>query len=147
MIHAFQETMRTERFCFQYIVVMHFEGTTRKKLEKRWDPKSREDTVNFLMKFMRLRLEDIHTKPLDWLAHTERKNHELTNAGYIMDDEAYLTYVEKKLGQFSLKGLSQEILSSMSTEWYNYHWYVHSPQCKAQSTQVSSYQRVIMVHA
>ena len=48
-----------------------------KKLEKRWDPKSRED----------------------WMAHMERKRNELENAGHEMDDETFLTHVMASLPQ------------------------------------------------
>ena len=70
-----------------------------KKLEKKWDPKSREDRVDSLTKFMKLMLEDIHIKPPDWLPHMEKKKSELTNAGYIMHEETYLAYVLASLSQ------------------------------------------------
>ena len=44
-------------------------------------------------------LEDIHIKPQDWLAHMEKKKNELANAGHIMDDETFLTYVLMSLPQ------------------------------------------------
>ena len=44
-----------------------------KKLEKRWDPKSREDKIDSLMKFLKLRMENIWMKlKIGW--HTWRKN-------------------------------------------------------------------------
>ena len=48
---------------------------------------------------MKLRLDDIHTKPQDWLAHMEKQKNELINACYIMDGESYLTYVLASLPQ------------------------------------------------
>ena len=39
-----------------------------KKSEKRRDPKTREDKVDPLTKIMKLRMEDVHIKPPDWLA-------------------------------------------------------------------------------
>ena len=41
---------------------------------------------------MKLKLEDIHIKPQDWLAHMGKKKNELANAGHIMDDETSLKY-------------------------------------------------------
>ena len=60
-----------------------------KKLEKRWDPKSREDKIDSLTKFIRLKMENIQMKPQDWMAHMERKRNELENAGHEMDDETF----------------------------------------------------------
>ena len=70
-----------------------------KRLEKRWDPKSREDKINSLMKFIRLKMENIQMKPHDWMAHMERKINELENAGHEMDHEIFLTYVMAFLPQ------------------------------------------------
>ena len=57
------------------------------KLEKRWDHKSREDRVDSLTKFTKLKLEDSHIKPQDWLDNMEKKKRQY------QDDETYLTYV------------------------------------------------------
>ena len=62
-----------------------------KKLEKRWDPKSREEKIDSLTKFIWLKMENIGMKPQDWMAHMERKLDELENAGHEMDDETFLT--------------------------------------------------------
>ena len=62
-----------------------------KKLEKRWDSKSREDKIDSLTKFIRLKMETIQMKPQDWMAHMERQRNELENAGHEMDDETFLT--------------------------------------------------------
>ena len=51
------------------------------------------------MKFMKLKLEDIHVMPQEWLAYMEKKKNDLTNAGYTMDDETYMTYVLETLPQ------------------------------------------------
>ena len=48
---------------------------------------------------MKLRLEDIHTKPQDWLEYMEKKENELNNAGHFMDNETYLAYVLVSLPQ------------------------------------------------
>ena len=70
-----------------------------KKLEKRWDPKSREDKIDSLTKFIRLKMENIQMKPQDWMVHMERKRNELENAGHEMDDETFLTHVMASLSQ------------------------------------------------
>ena len=64
-----------------------------KKLEKRWDPKSREDKIDCLTKFIWLKMENIQMKPQEWMAHMERKRNKLENAGHKMDDETFLTHV------------------------------------------------------
>ena len=38
-------------------------------------------------------------KPLDWMAHIERKRNELENAGNEMDDETFLTHGMASLPQ------------------------------------------------
>ena len=53
-----------------------------KKLEKRWDLKSREDKIDSLTKFIQLKMENIQMKPQDWMAHMEKKRNELENAGH-----------------------------------------------------------------
>ena len=70
-----------------------------KKLEKRWDPKSREDKVDSLTKFIRLKMENSQMKPQDWMAHMQRKRNELENTGHEMDDETFLTHVMVSLPQ------------------------------------------------
>ena len=70
-----------------------------KKLEKRWDPKSREDKIDSLAKFVRLKMENIQMKPQDWIAHMERKRNELENSGHDIDDETFLTHVMASLPQ------------------------------------------------
>ena len=70
-----------------------------KKLEQRWDSKSREDKIDSFTKFIRLKMENISMKPQDWMAHMERKRNELENASHEMDDEIFLTHVIKSLPQ------------------------------------------------
>ena len=70
-----------------------------KKLEKRSDPKSREDKIDSLMKFIRLKMENIQMKTQDWMAHMERKRNELENACHEMDDETFLTHIMASLPQ------------------------------------------------
>ena len=75
-----------------------------KKLEMRWDPKSREDKIDSLTKFIQLKMENIQIKPQDWMAHmkNELENAELENAGHEMDDETVLTHVIASLILFYL---------------------------------------------
>ena len=60
-----------------------------KKLEKIWEPKSREDKIDSLTKFIWFKMKNIQMKPQDWMAHMERKRNELENAGHEMDDETF----------------------------------------------------------
>ena len=70
-----------------------------KKLEKMWDPKSREDKIDSLTKFIQLKKENIQMKLQDWMAHMERNRNELENAGHEMDDETFLTHIMVSLPQ------------------------------------------------
>ena len=70
-----------------------------KKLEKRLDPKSREDRINSLTKLIQLKMKNIQMKPQDWMAHMERMRNELENAGHEMNDETFLTHVMASLPQ------------------------------------------------
>ena len=70
-----------------------------KRLEKRWDPKSREDKIDSITKFIQLKMENMQMKPKDWMAHMERKRNQLENAGHEMDDESFLTHVMASLPQ------------------------------------------------
>ena len=70
-----------------------------KKFRKRWDPKTREDKVDLLIKFMKLRMEDVHITPQDWLAYMEKKKMESMNSGHFMNKETFLTYVVMSLPQ------------------------------------------------
>ena len=82
---------------------MHYRKETciyhGRKLEMRWDPNSREDKIDSLMKFIRLKMENIQIKPQDWMAHMERKRNELENAGHETVDETFLTHVMASLPQ------------------------------------------------
>ena len=70
-----------------------------KKLEKMWDPKSREDKIDSLTKFIQLKKENIQMKLQDWMAHMERNRNELENAGHEMDNETFLTHIMVSLPQ------------------------------------------------
>ena len=43
------------------------------RLEKRWNPKTREDKVEVYTKFLNYRLENTRQKPMDWVAFLETK--------------------------------------------------------------------------
>ena len=62
-----------------------------KRLERHWDPKTRENKVEFYTKFLNFKLENVRQSPMDWLAFLERKRTELVNTGHIMDDETFIT--------------------------------------------------------
>ena len=70
-----------------------------KKLEKRWDPKSREDKIDAITKSIQLKMENMQMKPKDWMTQMERKRNDLENAGHEMDDESFLTHVMVSLPQ------------------------------------------------
>ena len=43
------------------------------RLEKCWNPKTREDKVEFCTKFLNYKLENVEQRPMDWLAFLEKK--------------------------------------------------------------------------
>ena len=69
------------------------------RLERRWNPKTREDKVQFYTKFLHYKLENMRQRPMDWLAFMEKKRNELANTGHIMDDETFITHLLNSLPQ------------------------------------------------
>ena len=43
------------------------------RLERRWNPKTREEKVQFYTKFLHYKLENVKERPMDWLAFMEKK--------------------------------------------------------------------------
>ena len=74
------------------------------RLERRWNPKTREDKVQFYTKFLRYKLENVKQRPMDWLAFMEKKRNELVNTGHIMDDETFITHLLNSLPQAEYEG-------------------------------------------
>ena len=68
------------------------------RLKRRWNPKTREDKVEVYTKFLNYKLENTRQKVMDWLAFLEKKQTELANTGYKMDDETFITH----LGSFPM---------------------------------------------
>ena len=57
------------------------------RLERQYNPKTREDKVQFYTNFLHYKLENVKQRPMNWLAFLEKKRNELVNTGHIMDDE------------------------------------------------------------
>ena len=74
------------------------------RLKRRWNPKTREEKVEFNTKFLDYKLENVKQRPLDWLAFLERKRTELENTGHIMDNEMFITHLLNSLPQAEYKG-------------------------------------------
>ena len=74
------------------------------RLERCWNPKTREDKVQFYSKFLHYKLENVKQRPMDWLASMEKKRNELANTGHIMDDETFITHLLNSLPQAEYKG-------------------------------------------
>ena len=74
------------------------------RLERCWNPKTREDKEEFYTKFLSYKLENVRQRPMDWLAFLERKRMELANTGHIMDDETFITHLLNSLPQAEYKG-------------------------------------------
>ena len=89
------------------------------RLERRWNPKTREDKVQFYTKFLNYKLQNVKQRPMDWLAFMEKKRNELANTGHIMDDETFITHLLNSLPQVEYKGVIlviKERLRSRSCE-------------------------------
>ena len=69
------------------------------RLERHWNPKTREDKVQFYTKFLHYMLENVKQRPMDWLAVMEKKRNELANTGHIMHDETFITHLLNSLPQ------------------------------------------------
>ena len=74
------------------------------RLERRWNPKTREDKVQFYTKFLHYKLENVKQRPMDWLAFMEKKRNELANTGHIMDNETFITHLLNSLPQAEYEG-------------------------------------------
>ena len=74
------------------------------RLERRWNPKTREDKVEAYTKFLNYKLENTRQRPMDWLTFMEKKGAELINTGHIMDDETFITPLLNSLPQSEYKG-------------------------------------------
>ena len=75
------------------------------RLERRWNPKTREDKVLLYTKFLNYKLENVKQRPMDWLAFMEKKRSELTNTGHVMDDETFITHLLNSLPQAEYEGV------------------------------------------
>ena len=74
------------------------------RLERHWNPKTRDDKVQFYTKFLHYKLENVKQRPMDWLAFMEKKRNELANTGHIMDDETFITHLLNSLPQAEYEG-------------------------------------------
>ena len=74
------------------------------RLERRWNPKTREDKVEVYTKFLNYKLENTRQRPMDWLTFMEKKQAELMNTGHIMDDEIFITHLLNSLPQYEYEG-------------------------------------------
>ena len=53
------------------------------RIERRWNPKTREDKVEVYTKFLNYKLENTRQRPIDWLTFMEMKQAELMNTGTV----------------------------------------------------------------
>ena len=74
------------------------------RLERRWNPKTREDKVEVYTRFLNYKLENTRQKPMDWISFMEKKRAELKNTGHIMDDETFITHLLNSLPQTVYEG-------------------------------------------
>ena len=76
----------------------------RERLERRWNPKTREDKVEVYTKFLNYKLENTRQRHMDWIAFMEKKQSELMNTGHIMSDETFITHLLNSLPQTVYEG-------------------------------------------
>ena len=74
------------------------------RLERRCNPKTREDKVEVYTKFLNYKLENTRQRPMDWIAFLEKKRTELMNTGHIMSDETFITHLLNSLPQSFYEG-------------------------------------------
>ena len=74
------------------------------RLERGWNPKTREDKFQFYTKFLHYKLENVKQRPMDWLTFMVEKRTELANSGHTMDDETFITHLLNSLPQEEYKG-------------------------------------------
>ena len=74
------------------------------RLERRWNPKTREDKVEVYAKFLNYKLENTRQRLMDWLTFMEKKQAELMNTGHIMDDKTFITHLLNSLPQSEYEG-------------------------------------------
>ena len=73
-------------------------------LERRWNPKTREDKVEVYTRFLNYKLENTRQRPMDWITFMEKKRAELMNTGHITDDEMFITHLLNSLPQTEYEG-------------------------------------------
>ena len=74
------------------------------RIERRWNPKTREDKVEVYTRFLNYKLENTRQKPMDWITFMEKKQAELMNTEHIMDDETFITHLLNSLPQTVYEG-------------------------------------------
>ena len=74
------------------------------RLERRWNPKTREDKVEVYTRFLNYKPENTRQRPMDWITFMEKKQAELMNTGHIMDDEMFITHLLNSLPQSEYEG-------------------------------------------
>ena len=74
------------------------------RLERRWNPKTREDKVEVYTRIPNYKLENTRQRPMDWISFMEKKRAELMNTGHILDDETFITHLLNSLPQTEYKG-------------------------------------------
>ena len=77
---------------------------TWERLERRWNPKTREDKVEVYTKFLNYKLENTRQRPMDLLTFMGKKRAELMNTAHIMDDETFITHLLNSLPQSEYEG-------------------------------------------
>ena len=75
------------------------------RLERGWNPKTREDKVEVYTKLLNYKLENARQRSMDWITFMEKKRSELMNTGHIMSDETFITHLLNSLPQTEYEGV------------------------------------------
>ena len=75
-----------------------------RRLERRWNLKTREGKVEVYTKFLNYKLENTRQKLMDWLVFMENKSTELMNTGNRMDNETFIMHLLNSLPQSEYEG-------------------------------------------
>ena len=74
------------------------------RLERRWNPKTREDKVEVYTRFLNDKLENTRQRAMDWITFMEKKRAEVMNTGHIMDDKTFISHLLNSRPQSEYEG-------------------------------------------
>ena len=92
-------------------------------LERRWNPKTREDKVQFYTKFLHYKLENVKQRQMDWLAFIEKKRNELVNTGHVEKPLFSIGLISFCADQFNSCALLQSGITCLHVSFTAYEYF------------------------